>query len=145
MEKFKTICAIVINEKGEVLLIKRGREPYKNHWALISGTGESKKGRLPEVAVIGEVNCDLSTNSFKGKCIFSVPVEDDEFTDEVIIFAGKVDEKEIKINPGFSEDFRWVSLTDAKVLGNLAFEHSRIIAEYLKRTSRDPVRGASVW
>jgi ADP-ribose pyrophosphatase YjhB (NUDIX family) len=137
MRKYKTVCALVINNKNDILLIKRGREPFKGYWSLISGLGESKKGIKPEIGVVEEVNCDLQTNSFNGDYLFSIPIKGDNFTDEVVVFVGKVNEAEIKINPPFSLEYKWVSEKDTDTFENLAFEHTKVIKKYLRRKNRD--------
>lgn len=132
MKKLSLLCVIVTNEKNEILLIKRGRQPFKGYWALISGIGESKKGIEPEIGIIEEVNCDLRTNSFKGDRIFSMALADDEHASQVIVFLGKVNESEIKMHPPYSLDFKWISANEAVNL-KLAFEHNKIIDKYLKK------------
>ncbi len=136
MQKFKTTCAIVLNKNNEALLIKRGREPFKDYWALVSGIGESKKGVPPDDAIKGEIAGDLGTKSFVGSQIFSLPVKNDETTDEVIVYVGRINESEIVFKPGYSEDFRWVAM-DKLVLENLAFEHTDIIKKYLNEKNSD--------
>ncbi|MFC1627128.1 NUDIX hydrolase [Patescibacteria group bacterium] len=132
VKKYKTSCAIVINDKGQVILIKRGRKPFKGLWGLISGIGESKKGFEPEIGIIEEVNCDLQTESFKGKRLFSALVRNDKYTDEIVVFEGKVNENEIKVRPPFSVDYKWVSEKDMDSLGKLAFEHKKILEKYFR-------------
>ena len=44
MGKVVGLCAIVVNKKGEILLAKRAREPYKDKWGLFSGISASLKG-----------------------------------------------------------------------------------------------------
>ena len=132
MKKYKTACAIIVNNKGEILLSKRGREPFKGYWALISGIGGSKKGLTHEIGVIKVVSADLGTNSFQGKYLFSLPIKKDEMTDEVIVFMGKINEDEIKIQPKFSQGIKWVSKNKIEEFKNLAFEHSQIINKYLR-------------
>jgi ADP-ribose pyrophosphatase YjhB (NUDIX family) len=132
MTKYKTACAIIVNDKNEILLSKRGRDPFKGYWALISGIGQSKRGVAPEIGVIGEVSCDLNTGSFKGKHFLTLPIEGDENTDETVVFVGKINEAEIQPNPVYSLGYKWVPENNFVEFENLAFEHSRIMKEYLK-------------
>lgn len=133
MEKYKTLCAIIVNNKNEILLSKRAREPFKGCWSLISGLGASKDGMSPERGIIYEVGCDLGTNTFRGKQILTLPVKGNIYTNAVVVFLGKIDEKDIKLNPNDSLGIKWVSERDTKELNNLGFEHKTIIQEYLQK------------
>ncbi len=134
--KYKTICAIVVNDNGDILLTKRNREPFKGKWALFSGLGESKKGLSPAEGVAEEVRCDLGTNSFKGKLLFSLPVLNDEATDETVIFVGKVIEEEINPDPVFSQEVKWFSTDEIKQIKDMAFEHASIVNKYLDEQNK---------
>lgn len=131
MKKVQATCAIIVNDKGELLLIKRGREPFAGYWALVSGIGETKKGLSPEKAILGEVECDLQT-LFMGKLLFSVPIHDDQYVYETVVFIGEVDESKIKINPPFSIECKWFSLDEINNLDRLAYEHNEIISRYIR-------------
>ncbi|PIS09167.1 hypothetical protein COT75_02815 [Candidatus Beckwithbacteria bacterium CG10_big_fil_rev_8_21_14_0_10_34_10] len=133
-KKHKIVCAIIINDRGKVLLIKRGRKPFVNYWALISGIGESKKGIKPQKGVIEEVNCDLQTESFKGKHLFSLPIKGDQKTKEVVVFVGRVSEKEIEVNPPYSIEYKWFTLDKLKSIKKLAFNHKEIIEKYINES-----------
>lgn len=135
-KKYTTICAIIENDKREILLTKRAREPFKNCWALVSGIGESKKDIKPEIGVIEEINCDLGTKSFRGKFLFSLPIENDPITNKIDIFVGKISKSEIKIQTKFSADIKWVAKNQVNEFANLAFEHSKIIKKYLESLER---------
>jgi len=135
--KYTTACAIIINENNEILLTKRAREPFKKYWALISGIGESKMGEPSNVGVINEVSCDLGTKSFKGKFLFSLPINNDAMTDRIDVFVGKININEIKMNPIYSEGIKWVSANNSTMFDNLAFEHSKIIKKYLEKNERN--------
>jgi ADP-ribose pyrophosphatase YjhB (NUDIX family) len=135
MQKYKTACAVIINHKDEILLIKRGRSPFKDCWALISGIGESMKGILPEVGIYQEVKWDLGTDLLNKKYLFSWPIENDEYSDEIVVFTGKIDEENIKLRAGYSEDWKWVPKNNIQELENLAFEHSVIIKKFLQEYS----------
>ncbi len=130
MKKVKTTCALILNHNNEVLLIKRGRDPYKGYWALVSGIFESQKGLPPDEAIKKEIKWDLGTQSFVGSRIFSIPILDDETSDEVIVYAGSINELEIQLKPGFSEEMKWSSL-EQSAEEHLAFEHALIIKKYL--------------
>ena len=132
MKKVKATCAIVTNEKDEILLIKRGREPFINHWALISGIGETLKGLPVEKAILGEVECDLQVLFIEPKKLFTLPVENDDHIDGTAVFVGSVDESKIKLNPPYSLEYKWFSPNQIEKLGKLAFEHNKIIDRYLK-------------
>lgn len=120
----KATCAIILNAKSEVLLIKR----ENGKWALPSGVGYSKpKHNLsPDQAVCKEVEADLGTQSFQGKRSFSIPVKDSKTTDEIIVFVGKINESEIKPK----REVKWMSLEEA-TREQLAFDHAEIIKKYL--------------
>ncbi len=90
MKKIKATCVIVVNDKEKILLVKRGREPFAGHWALISGIGETKKGLSPKEAVLGEVECDLQTSFLEPELLFSIPFNNDEYIDGTIVFKCKV-------------------------------------------------------
>jgi ADP-ribose pyrophosphatase YjhB (NUDIX family) len=133
--KYKIACAIIVNNKDEILLTKRAREPFKGKWALISGIGESKKGIPPEKGVVEEVTCDIGTKSFTTTSKFSIPVRGDKETDEVVVFVGTIKEDEIEIQPKFSSGIKWVPKNEIKKLHNLAFEHDQVIQKYLEHKS----------
>lgn len=133
LKKIKTACAIIVNDRNEVLLTQRAREPFRELWALPSGIGESKKGVPPEVGVVEEVRCDLGTGSFKGEFLFSLPVEGDEMTDEAVVFVGKVNESELEPVPEFSLGIKWVPEARVEEFEGLAFEHGQIMEEYLRQ------------
>lgn len=130
--KYTTACAIIENDKDEILLSARGREPHKDKWALISGIGASVNGMESAAGVIQEVKADLGTGSFQGKFFLSLPLKNDPKSDRVDIYVGKIDESEIKINPVYSSGIKWVSIKNTDQFQNLAFEHSEIIKKYLE-------------
>lgn len=134
--KYKIACAIIINDNGDILLTKRGRDPFKGKWALISGIGESIKGFSPEKGIVEEVRNDLGTDSFKGKYSFRIPIGNDLLADENVVLVGKIDEKAIKLDPKFSVGIKWVSEKNIKEFEDLAFEHSEIIKKYLNLKER---------
>ena len=131
MERVKATCAVIYNAEGKLLFIKRGREPFRGYWALISGIGETLRGVPLDRAIQGEVQCDLQTALLNPKKLFFLPVENDTKIDGTVVFSGTVDESQIKMHPPFSLAYRWVSKEEVASLGKLAFEHNHIIKQYL--------------
>ena len=132
MKKVFATCAIITNKIGEVLLIKRGRNPFKNHWALISGVGETLKGYPPKKAVNGEVICDCQTDLIQPKELFTIPIKNDLFVDKTIVFTGSIDESKIQMHPPYSLEYQWVNLKNLDKHKPLAFEHQKILEKYIK-------------
>ena len=128
-KKYKVNCAVIINEKNEILLGKRAREPYKNFWGLFSGIGASKKGLVGKDAVIDEVKFDLNVD-FDPKYECSFPLIDDDFSDEVIVYSGTI-KGEILLNPVAVSKTAWLSYKEACKM-SLAFDHNEIIKKYFK-------------
>ncbi len=128
----KGSCAIITNDKKEILFIKRGREPFARHWALVSGIGESKKGLDPEQAILGEVMGDIKTPILDPKLIFVLLVPEDYGVDEIFVFSGSVDESSIQPNPPYTLDHIWCAPDDIPNLGKLAFEHTTIVQKFLE-------------
>lgn len=136
MKEFRIACAIVVNKDGDVLLTKRAREPFKGYWALPSGIGESKKGIETAIGVREEVRCDLSTNTFEGKFLFSIPIENDPETVATDVYVGHVNEDELKTVPEFSQGYKWVKVNNTEEFKNLAYEHTKIISKYLRNVHK---------
>jgi len=132
MPKLKTVCAIVVNDSDQILLIKRARKPFKGYWAISSGVGESRKGIPSEIGVVEEVNCDLGTKSFQGRYLFSLPIKDDPITDEAVVFGGKIDETEINLKKKYTIEYKWVDKDSVEEFENLAFEHTQIIKRFFE-------------
>lgn len=125
--------ALIVNSRGEILLSKRAREPFKGKWALVSGVGASKiLGLPPEKGVVEEVNADLGTKSFKGKFFLSLPTTRNSEIDENVVFVGTINEAEVKLNPEYSAGIKWVPAEAREGFKGLAFEGEQIINHYLQ-------------
>lgn len=139
MKKYKVAIALIVNDKGEILLSKRARDPFKGKWALVAGVGASKiHGMTPEEGVIDEVRADLGTESFKGQFFFSFPNTQNPEVDENIVFIGKINENEIKINPECSLGIKWVSPQNKNEFKGLAFAGDQIMKKYFEQLRLGP-------
>lgn len=126
MNKVQATCAIIQNKDGKVLLVRRGQDPFAGYWALVSGIGETKKGLLPDEAILGEVDWDLGVK-FEGRRVFVMPVENDDYVYETVVYVGKVEESGIRMNPPFTLEWKWVAKEEIREMGRMAFEHNEIL------------------
>jgi ADP-ribose pyrophosphatase YjhB (NUDIX family) len=127
MEKIPTVCCvIIINKKEEILFIKRGRDPYKGQWALISGIGYAKQGLTIEEATEIEVFGDIKVRPFNIKKLFKI---NDKHQD-IVVFEASVDEKKISPVAPYAEDYIWKSLNKIIELGDLAFDNQKVLQRY---------------
>src|SRR3989344_5920522 len=128
------ICAIILkqeNGRTKLLLIYRAKKP--EGWALSSGKGflNPKHKLTPDEAVIKEVEVDLGTSSFKGEKVFDHQSVGQDGAPKVIrVYAGSVNESELRAMAGEIKDFKWVSLEEA-MREKLAFDGNEIIKQYL--------------
>ena len=129
-KKTRVACAIILNHKNQVLFIKRGRDPFLHHWALISGMGGFEGGSSPEQAVAREVECDIRTSLLNTKFEFVFFVPDDSRVTEIIVYSGSVHQPSIRTHPPFSLEYTWRTLENYKNLGQLAFEYTEIMKRF---------------
>lgn len=135
-KKLKVATALITDEENRILLIKRAREPFKGHWALISGVGASIKGLPPRKGVPKEVYGDLGVEIEKPSLIISIPVTTEPDVDENVAFRCKLKPGQtMRLNPKFVEDIQWVSPHDM-MLRNLPFEQNQIVEAHLRKQAK---------
>ena len=121
----------------EILLIKRGREPFKNCWAFPGGFVDY--GEDPKHAVLRELLEEtnlVGENEPKLICVKGNPERDPRQHVVTIAYSVQVKSHE-KLKAGDDAcDFKWVNEQDLlNGLEKLAFDHLDILKEYslLKR------------
>jgi len=126
----KTVGAILV-ENTNVLLVKRGHQPFKGTWTLPGG--HINDGETDIKAVIREVKEETGLD-FKPEYFGSYEETFDEVGYYAYIsifygdFKGKIDKKKVDINEIL--DIQWFDykeLADVKI----GYEHRKIIEEYL--------------
>lgn len=128
-ESSVTIDAIILNEKREVLLIKRKNEPFKGFWALPGGFVEY--GEIVEDAVLREVKEEtgLDVEIIKLFNVYSDPKRDPRGHTISIVYYCKVKGGFLKGGDD-AKEAKWLKVDqDLK----LAFDHNKILREFFEK------------
>jgi len=125
-----TVDIVFITKSGKVLLIKRGKSPFKDHWAFPGGRIEEKDHNLLEAAkreLAEETNITNVPLTYvttignnqrdpRGFCLTNV-------------FAAKVDVIPENVRAGDDAiDYDWFDIMD---LPDMAFDHKDILKTFL--------------
>lgn len=123
------VDAIVVNGKGEILLLKRKINPFRGLWVVPGGHVEY--GETVEEAVIREV---LEETGLKCKIVrllgvYSDPRRDPRFHTVSAAFVLKIVSGKLKNSFESTEQkfFSWKNLPQ-----NLGFDHRQILKDYLR-------------
>ena len=121
-----TVAIIINNDK--ILLIKRGRDPFRGKWSLIGGCGAFKSDKDPVDAVKKEVQidigCDFSPN------FYNYNFAEFEAPTVTMFFHGSISGN-IKPSPKHVEEYRWFSPDEIDNL-DLAFDHKTVLQKFNK-------------
>ncbi|MDD3493531.1 MAG: NUDIX hydrolase [Candidatus Thermoplasmatota archaeon] len=122
-----TVDGVVIR-RGHLLLIQRGREPFRGRWALPGGFVEY--GETVEAAVVREVReeAGLETRVIRLLGVYSHPERDPRGHTVSVVFLLEVVGGTLR---GGDDAARatWFSLDD---LPQLAFDHDTIVRDALR-------------
>ena len=132
-----TSDSVVVNEKNEILLVKRDHSPYKNRWALPGGFVE--KGETVEKAAIRECleETGIRTEVLDLLGVYSNPRRDPRGHVVSLIFQMKPLSSKTKTSKETS-DVRFFALD--KVPKNLAADHGKILQDALKKIAKNVIR-----
>ena len=118
----------VLIDENKVLLIKRGRDPFKDHYALAGGLVEY--GEIVEDALLREMNEELSIRIEISSIIGVYSMPDRDPRGHTISIAYLIKKTEGSLRPG--DDATDAKFFDVKKLPSLAFDHGLIIRDALK-------------
>jgi 8-oxo-dGTP diphosphatase len=128
-----TVDALIfrnVNRGIEVLLIRRGREPFKNMWALPGGFIEMDE--TLEEAILRELQEETGLTGIELKQFhtFSSVKRDPRHRTISTVFWGLLTNNSIKVVAGDdAEESGWFSITDLPLL---AFDHDEVISLAIK-------------
>lgn len=123
-----TIDAIILNDEGEVLLIKRKNEPFKDMWALPGGFVEY--GEKVEEATIREVKEEtgLEVEILKLFNVYSDPRRDPRGHTISIVYFCKIMGGKLK----GGDDAKEAKFFKFNENLPLAFDHLKILKEFFE-------------
>jgi len=127
-------CDLVIisREAGDlnVLLVKRGQEPFKGMWALPGGFMEWDESCEETAARELFEETGVKDVELKMVGVFSEPGRDPRGTIVSVAYLGVVDGGDLELNAGDdAAEAAWFKLSD---LPDLGFDHSEILKQALK-------------
>lgn len=121
---------IIIEKDDEIVLIRRGREPFKGELALPGGF--VNEGELIEDRAIlearEETSLDVELKEILG--VYSIPDRDPRGHLMSTVFIAKPISGKVKGGDD-AADASWFKI-DEKILNELSFDHKKIITDYLK-------------
>jgi 8-oxo-dGTP diphosphatase len=129
-----TVDAIVIDDKKRLLLVERGRDPYKGRFALPGGFVEY--GETVETAVKRELEEEtgLKTKVLDIFGVYSDPDRDPRGHTVTIVFCMEY----LGGEPKGSDDAAAARFFPMEKLPPLAFDHDKIIKDFLLRIKECP-------
>jgi 8-oxo-dGTP diphosphatase len=126
---YLAVRAIITNETGEVLILKRANSSHSNgKWCLPGGNIEY--GQTAAEAMAREIKQETSLNCTDIKFLFNhenLPSEDSELHYVNLVFKCS-DGGKVKINYE-SSDYAWINLSDLTNY-NIAFKNDEILRRY---------------
>lgn len=126
-----TSSAVIVNEKNEVLLLKRAINPHFGKWDIPGGFLEN--GEDPKVGLKREAKEELGINvkplEILTICVDNYGLEEDDFYTFNVFYKCKISDGEIVIDQENSE-FKWFSKNEIP-WKELAFNNTTIALRVL--------------
>ena len=128
-----TVDAIVYfveDKTPKVLLIERGRDPFKNKWALPGGFIEMDE--TLEQACIRELQEEtgVEVGQMEQFRAFDAIDRDPRHRTISVVFSVKIDSEQKVIGSDDASNAAWFSLAE---LPELAFDHAQILSEFFRK------------
>lgn len=121
------IVFVTENNSTFVLLIKRGREPFKNRWALPGGFIEMDETLETACKRELEEETKLQVAKMKQFKTYDAINRDPRHRTISVVFSAELNEKQNVIGSDDASDAKWFSITE---LPELAFDHAVILKDF---------------
>ena len=122
------VTAAIITDNDKILLIKRGRDPFKGKWSLVGGCGAFKTDKDPKDAVIKEVQIDIGCKF--SPIFFNYNFAEFEIPTVTMFFHGPIS-GDITPSSKHVVEYRWFEFNEIDKL-DLAFDHKKVLLEFTK-------------
>ncbi len=127
-----SVAALIVNEKNEILLIRRGIEPGRGEWAL--PTGFIEQSELPEQAVLRELKEETGLKG-KVKNLIGIYTDRTNFYGDILLIGYEVEALGGHIKAG--SDCDAVRFYSWDKLPRIPFaSHRSVIRDYLNKKAR---------
>ena len=126
-----TADCVVVSPRAEVLLVRRGNDPYKGCWALPGGFMEMDE-TIEQCAVRElkeETGLSVSLSDIRLVGVFSAPGRDPRGRTVTAAYAVRLDAPMDATAGDDAAEVRWWPLAE---LPPLAFDHAEVIAAALR-------------
>jgi 8-oxo-dGTP diphosphatase len=136
-----TVDTLVRDRRGRVLLVRRGRPPFKGRWGLPGGFCEWKETTEACGAreTLEETGVRVKIGRLLG--VYSKPDRDPRGHNVTVLYEGRPVSGKAQGGDDAAEA-RWFTRRELKKL-SFAFDHAKIIREQLaRRPARRPARSA---
>ena len=120
-----------VNNDWNILLIKRGREPFIDMWALPGGFVDIDEDLITAAHRELKEETDLSVKVLNQFATYGKVGRDPRGRTISVIYYGMIDEEENSVMAG--DDAKKAEWFSIKELPGLAFDHNIIITEIIKK------------
>ena len=129
-----TVDAFIQDRKGRLLLIRRGRPPFRGSWGLPGGFCEWKETTETCCAREAEEETGLKVRVGELLGVYSDPERDPRGHNVTVLYAAKPTSGTAKGGDDAAEA-RWFTPSEIEGL-DFAFDHRQIVSEQLARAPR---------
>ncbi len=136
MKKITLTADIIIEyPDGSIILAKRGSEPFKGHFGLPGGKMEENGETIEETAVREakeETGLNIELTGIVG--VYSKPGRDPRGRFISVVYTAKIVGGTLKAGSDAAEVIKTLNFANHK----LAFDHNRIIEDYINHRNAEP-------